>query len=90
MSRESVQKNTVSGETTHPGKKTIQVLIFAAGLLIGPLLSLGKATPENSAPRVARHFLDLLNSNVTASVSAIKVSVRPGWNSGTGTWVCIK
>ena len=33
-----------SGETTHPGKKTIQVLIFAAGLLIGPLLALGSTT----------------------------------------------
>jgi len=33
-----------SGETSHPGKKTIQVLIFAAGLLIGPLLALGSTT----------------------------------------------
>jgi len=38
------EKGNDSGETTHPGKRTIQVLIFAAGLLIGPLLSLGSTT----------------------------------------------
>ena len=39
-----MEKNTnPSGETTHPSKSTIQVLIFAAGLLIGPLLSLGSS-----------------------------------------------
>lgn len=37
-------KQNDSGETTHPGKRTIQVLVFAAGLLIGPLLSLGSTT----------------------------------------------
>jgi hypothetical protein len=38
------EKRINSGETTHPGKKTIQVLVFAAGLLIGPLLALGSTT----------------------------------------------
>ena len=38
------EKSNYSGETTHPGKRTIQVLVFAAGLLIGPLLALGSTT----------------------------------------------
>ena len=38
------EKENDSGETTHPGKRTIQVLVFAAGLLIGPLLGLGSTT----------------------------------------------
>ena len=42
--REESKKANDSGETTHPGKRTIQVLVFAAGLLIGPLLALGSIT----------------------------------------------
>jgi hypothetical protein len=44
--REESQKEKAndSGETTRPGKRTIQVLVFAAGLLIGPLLALGSTT----------------------------------------------
>jgi len=38
------EKANDSGETTHPGKRTIQVLVFAAGLLIAPLLALGSTT----------------------------------------------
>ena len=38
------EKANDSGETAHPGKRTIQVLIFASGLLIGPLLALGGST----------------------------------------------
>jgi hypothetical protein len=41
---ESKDKGNDLGETTHPGKRTIQVLVFAAGLLIGPLLGLGGTT----------------------------------------------
>jgi hypothetical protein len=40
--KESTEKNAEGSQVTaHPGKRTIQVLIFAAGLLIGPLLALG-------------------------------------------------
>jgi len=41
---EEPQKRNDSGETAHPGKRTIQVLVFAAGLLIGPLLALGSTS----------------------------------------------
>jgi len=35
--------------TEHPGRRTIQVLIFAAGLLISPLLALGSETINRMA-----------------------------------------
>jgi hypothetical protein len=44
MIHQPEDKRNDSGETTHPGKRTIQVLVFAAGLLIGPLLALGSTT----------------------------------------------
>jgi len=37
-------KKGVPPQTEHPGRRTIQVLIFAAGLLIAPLLALGGTT----------------------------------------------
>jgi len=38
------EKGEAQGPTERPGRRTIQVLIFAAGLLISPLLALGATT----------------------------------------------
>ena len=45
MGKDSTNKKSETPQlTTHPGRRSIQVLIFAAGLLISPLLALGSTT----------------------------------------------